>query len=1099
MILCGPAGSGKTDLVLDEYVATIRAHGEDAALLLLPTRLACERVRRRLVDEGTVSGLLDARIYDFRGLAEVILEANHEQVARLTDWQQTLLMRSIVRELCEAKRLPALAPMCGYPGFVDTLCELVEELKRAGADPSAFRAGIERSPLNDERSRELAAIYDAYQARLQERGLYDDAGRFWRARNVLRGEDGRQPRRRPFEDLRLILADGFADFTTTQLQVLRALAEGAERLIITLSLEPDPGRRPELFRLPRRTLDRLQEHLGDLSDGGTLPVEYIQLPGADGALPRMGDRLFLEGEVEPLEGPGDALALFEASGREMEVHQVAVRVKKLLCQGVEPSRIAVIAGDLDGYAAALEGVFAEAGVPLRLQSRAPAGGRPPVQAVLDVLRVPAERYRASDVLRLIKSSFFDGAVLGQDAPEPDEIERVCRAARIIGGRGREEWAQRLATYARRLRRELDLRTRGERDEEAQWFPGSDARLEREISTVEAVQSALSALFERLAPLEQASTLREAVEALVAVIHGIGLPDRIGMQTPDSRAEGENILAFDAFREGLRQMWAAREQLGTAGETAVREFYQDVLRMSGRVSYPLIGGPAEAVLAVDMQHARQLDFDHVFILGVTEHEFPHAWREDPLYGDRERRELRRAGVPLDPRRDQQWRDMLTFYSVVASVRQRLTLSYPTTDAEGHEVLPSYYLDEIRRCFVDDIEPVRYGLATTIPDFPDAISVRELLDRALLELYSPDMTARAGRDDEARQVLPALGARKPDLLRALAGAVAVEERREWHPADEYDARLTDEATVAHIAAELGPEHLFSAGALGDYGTCPFQFFAGRVLGLEKLEDPTEDVDALLLGSLRHRCLAEFFRRWRERRQDGRIEQQDLPEARKVMARVVDWAFEDAIRDGLVGDRAVFDISRRETHRDLRLWLDYEVAQIQSQGHTATWLEQRYGFGRFEPVVIGEGDEALRLRGRIDRVDRMERIEGRPAFAVYDYKSSSGPSLNRIDDGRDFQLPVYALAVRSSVLDDEAVCAHWGYYRVRRPVKLGRRSPSAERIEEYIQTACANARQHAARIRSGDFMPHPAGRCGFCDFDGICRWNEYRFERKGGQEDD
>lgn len=1080
VILCGPAGSGKTEAVLAEYVEGVRAHGEDAVALLLPTRLACERVRRRLVREGRLPGLLDPRILTFPDLAHLLLEANHEQVAGISALQQRLLLRSVIDELRAAGELPELAPMCVFPGFRDSLGEFIEELKRIAIDPLQFRERLARSGAEDARGRELGRVYERYQKRLRALELYDDAGLFWWARDVLA-----QGKRRPFEALRLILVDGFDDFTTTQLQVLRLLAEPVERLVVTLALEPDATRRPEVFRRLGRTLEKLRAHLGELPQRWLEPGESVGVPA------RMGERLFAEEIADPLPDPGAHVAFIEASGQRAEVREVAGRVKRLLLSGVDPERIALIARDLGSYATVLGEVFGELGVPLRLRGGRPVGSRPPVQTVLDVLRVPAEGYRASHVLRVVKAVGAMGSVLGDHPPDPDEIERVVSEANIIGGSGPEEWRERLQVRTNRLRDEARRAARNIRDEEDEWYRGGEERLQADLALIERVEVALSALFAACAQLPERATPAGHVEALAGLLERLGLHEAVG----DARDEhsAANLAAWSALLEGLRTLWTAGAQLGVDAEIDLPGFYAEVLALSKREGFD---PPASAagVPALDAGAARQLDFDHVFLLGMTEHHFPRAPREDPIYADEQRELLGAAGIPLESRRDGAWEDALLFYSTAVAARESLTLSWPTIDAEGHEVLRSYFVDEVARCFARPPETTRRGLSEMIAEFDDVASPEELLERSVFELFGRDPLLTHRDRERAEAGLRALAVRDAELLTGLARAIAVEDRRDSRlPPDEYDARLRDPAAIAHLAAEFGPDYLFSPSALARFGSCPFAFFAETVLGLVELKEPSEDVDALLLGSAVHRILSAFFRDRRQQREDMRLEEDDLPAARALLGEIIDRVFADEVKRGAVADRSVWAIARAETRRDLELLLAFEAETVQAEGGRPFRFEQRYGATEQSRLEIGAGDEAVRLTGRIDRVDLLPPVEGRTCFAVYDYKlGDSGGGPKDILAGREFQLPMYALAARQVGLQDEsAVVGGWGYYRTKRPPKLYG-GPGTHDPEALIAAACAAALQHAARIRAGDFAPAPTD-CRYCDFRAVCRWDEYRFARK------
>jgi len=509
------------------------------------------------------------------------------------------------------------------------------------------------------------------------------------------------------------------------------------------------------------------------------------------------------------------------------------------------------------------------------------------------------------------------------------------------------------------------------------------------------------------------------------------------------------------------------------------------------------GPAGGVLALDAGQAGQLDFDHVFVPGMTERSFPRAPREDALYADDERVALAHAGIPLDPRSEAAWEDSFVFYAIAASARERLTLSYPVVDAEGREVLPSHFVHEVARCFAQPPEPQRFGLAQMVPEFADVAAPGELLERSVYELFGRD-SALTYRDADAAQAgLRALAALHSGLLAGLRAGIEVEDRRDARAEpDEFDARLADPEAIAALAHDFGPETPFSPSGLAQFGNCPFAFFAERVLGLQMLDDPTEDVDAMLLGSVIHRVLSRFFADWRVHREDLNLCEADLPAAREVLDRVIDRAFADEVNRGAVADRDVWAISREEARRDLHLLLEFEVETVRADDGLPAHFEISFGMGERTQLEIGSGAEAVRLRGRIDRVDLLPAGGGPPRFAVYDYKlSGGGGGAADIMRGTEFQLPIYAKAVRELVLQDpRAEIATWAYYRTKRPHKLSGK-PAQGRADELIDIACANALAHAAAIRTGRFTPGPR-KCDFCDFRGICRWDEQRFERKGGE---
>ena len=155
--------------------------------------------------------------------------------------------------------------------------------------------------------------------------------------------------------------------------------------------------------------------------------------------------------------------------------------------------------------------------------------------------------------------------------------------------------------------------------------------------------------------------------------------------------------------------------------------------------------------------------------------------------------------------------------------------------------------------------------------------------------------------------------------------------------------------------------------------------------------------------------------------------------------------------------------------------------------------YAFG-FEgpPVALSLPDGGgIRFRGFIDRVDMTP--DGRRAV-VMDYKTGSSRQYAQMADdplmaGKRLQLPLYALAVRETLLPDATLRAeYWfisakgGYARV--PVSL-------DAIEEQFRYTVQTI---AEGVRGGIFPanPGPPGfggpeNCRYCDFQRICPTNK------------
>ncbi len=273
-LLCGPAGSGKTERLLDLFRQRTRSL-PGSALWLGPTHRAVEAIRSRLLLNG--SSLVGPRLHAFAEFFDEVIRCNDPTVRPLSGVQQRLLLEEVIGRLADRDRLSYFRSVLETRGFTEELLGLLGELKRQQVSPADLARALRRGgregraePGLSDKDRQCARVFAHYERELQRQKFLDFEGRPARALDLLR-----QGAVRPFQTVRTVLVDGFADFTAAQFQALRLLAGRVEEIWITLLDEPTPER-TELFTGPRATRDRLQNSLG----AGIEWLETTQAPSA---------------------------------------------------------------------------------------------------------------------------------------------------------------------------------------------------------------------------------------------------------------------------------------------------------------------------------------------------------------------------------------------------------------------------------------------------------------------------------------------------------------------------------------------------------------------------------------------------------------------------------------------------------------------------------------------------------------------------------------------------------------------------------------------------------------------------------------------------
>ncbi len=1040
-----PASAGKTAYALG--IVRRAAQGlADVPRVCLPTTLQVRAWRRRLAAAG---GAIGVRLLTFDQLYAECLSAAGQVYTELSPPVRYRLVRAIIDET----PLQHYRPLADRPGFVQVLERLIAELKGARIPPERFAAAV--AATGDEpRLRELAMLYAAYQLRLQERSWADRAGMGWLAVAALQSAPALA------SDWPLLVVDGFDSFTQVQMDLLEILAGRVRETIISLTGAADGEQRP-VHRRFHKTRARLEERLGltaePLPRTSTSPVPVLAHLEAH-LFRGTGERRPAGGKVELIAAP-DRAAEVRAAMRWLK--------ERLAVDRMRPGEVALLARDIPPYRPAIQQVAREFGLPIRLVDGLPLRSNPAVAALLDLLRLMLPR-AADDprpamprrlVLEAWRSPYLDwSAAAGADRAvgigpgDADGLAAVARWGRVIAGE--EQWEEALGTLA-------GLSPEPSPDEEIGRPEGVPCG-----PAAQALWDKFRRFRQRLTPPAQPQSCRELVGWLESLIG----PDD---PSPDSATEGDSlrvvarirqgaedvadldIAALEAFKDILRGLVWAEEAVPCGQPVDYARFFAD---LSGAIEAASCDPPArpdrEEVLVANVIQARGVPLRAVAVLGLAEGEFPATLAEDPFLRDTDRQRLRgQFDLPLEPTTESA--EIEFFYETVTRPRERLLLTRPRLTDNGAPWQASPYWEEVLRLVEAETAELT---SESVPPAAQAASWGELLE---------SLARRPGQEAVRQWVLR----HAPDRQLAVDAAAQLFAQREaGPPAGVAEGDLG--ALAERLARRFGPQHTWSASRLESYRRCPYAFFIGSVLGLEPREEPVEGLDARQLGTIYHRIFEEVYREAGIPAEPQRLREL-LP---AVTARVLDEAPE---REGF-RQTAWWEQTRQEIAETARRSLD-KLIDIQGD-YVPCRFEAAFGFGGEPPLVVGRGDDAFRLHGFIDRVDRAP--DGR--LRVIDYKTSSPGEFTAraVAEGKKLQLPLYAQAAQDALgLGEVAEGFYWHVRHAERSsFTLGGYTGGAAAA---LDAALESARQAVQGIRAGRFAPEPPeGGCpSYCPAAGFC----------------
>ena len=491
-------------------------------------------------------------------------------------------------------------------------------------------------------------------------------------------------------------------------------------------------------------------------------------------------------------------------------------------EGFDFRHAGVVARTLDPYLPWIREIFPAHGIPYHTPAREPLNRFQRVRAVLALLDLPVRDYPRAGVVDLLASHHFNFAEVTGGAAEPrPELWDV--ATRWLGiGRGMGEW-RRLERYRDSG---LDLSLVDEEDE------GRRLRVEPEqigalMDTVEALHADLSAL-----PREGAwSDLAARWRAII---------DRFLFARTDE-SETEATRAIDETFNGL----AALDAVG--GTVSLPDFVAALRRALERGAVPLTRVPVPGVQVLDAGAARGIPFRALFLVGMNEGVFPRTIREDPFLPDRARRTLETVlGYKISSKLAGYDEEKLLFALLSGSAAERLCCTWPRADSAGRALAPSWYLRALAPA--TDAEPNSRSIPRSVlgkRDVPPFDDPRWLLPEELA-------VRRALSGEDPRPQARITGASMDNFERSLAAIRALDDPAGVPGAFDGVTGPLPEAWDQLLERRISPTMLEA------YGRCPFQYFAGRVLRLERLERPewTAPIQALEQGQLCHEILQAFY---------------------------------------------------------------------------------------------------------------------------------------------------------------------------------------------------------------------------------------------------
>jgi ATP-dependent helicase/nuclease subunit B len=1067
-VLIGPANSGKTETLTATIAAAVAA-GRRGTHLIVPSEPSAHMLRELLSDK--IGGLsLQGRhpvVTTFPAFYRAILDKSGVVYHWMNLIERERILRFVIVELAQSGSLRYFGEIAELPGLVNSLGEVIDELWRSRITPEGFaRLAEERS----DKDRDIARILTHYAATLDSLNAVDSESA---GHAALSAVAKMQDLRRWFS---LIAVDGFDFITATQSQLLSMMAtRGVE---VRVSLLYDEARAIHYWQRP--TMARLRAAGASFTHYRIDPKTSIQVAAA---------RLMSEpdtaevwkndlSEVTAREGE---IRIISAPDRASEVRTVAREVKRLAIENhVGLDDIAIVCRSLSFYAHHIERIFAECMIPVVMDASLAVKANPAVIAFLKLLSLSGQSFLRRNCIEVWRSPYFDWSDFGLDAQAVDLLDAISFAKNITWGRA--QWRRAVISAAEGAERE-SFRT--------EYDSHEDQSEADRLARYDRLAASLDHWFDALTPLARAT--REAHFDWVT-----GLMARTRFE--ERAASGENLSrdcnALKEFNsilaaithDDIAPRFAVKTNEPAANAISWQALVSEIEGALAVVTYDRAVVAPPCVVAQEAHRLRPRRYRAVFALGLIEGEFPAKVTERAPFTLAERGELRHAGLDLTETIHDAGADLLQFYKTMSRAVERLYLIFARTDVAGGELLPSYLIEEVQPYAASPLQRIAPAFSGEDYDFENTCSLEELALRTARAQRNNELTVNGAGPSVGLVAKRLLDARLPSWQMTQRGAQIEWRRISAASGDNHRGSIMDEELREAIKQRFGPDHLWSASQINDYGICPFRFFARHTLKLEVAKEPGEGFTARHLGQAYHRILDRLYTRLQE--SDLLIQTPSAEQAIEQVASIAEEVLEHMLEKGEVRRDGLWEFNKEEIKRRVARLLRREAAWNDDEPARVVHCECKFGLEGVEPLVIDCAGGEAKFCGIVDRLDRRDNGD----WVVVDYKTRRTPiPIKDALDGRNLQLPIYAMAASRVINRRESVASAY-YLHIhsrKRGSPLSKDGEAATSLESLIQHAEERIRFYVEQIRSGRFPVQPNGEavCQTCDYGVMCRIQSLR----------
>ena len=992
-LVTGGSGSGKTEFIYNKIIDWSIREPESRFFVIVPEQ-ATMQAQKEIIRLHPRHGTMNIDIVSFERLAyRIFSELSIQQPEILDDTGKAMVLRKLAGE--KRKDLTMFSSHLNQTGFIDEVKSMLSEFYQYGVTPELLKKQTEKDGITNVLTRKLEdmnVIFQAFRDFTRERyitleELLDVLCQVAGQSELLKNS--------------ILVLDGYTGFTPVQYRLMELLLTMCREMYVTVTATEGalwgPANEADLFDMSQKMalkLKNMAKECGvEVKEDIVLAERPLMRFKKSPALDYLEQTMFRY-PYRAYKGEPEEIRLVRAENPADEIDFVVNKIEQLVKKdGFRYREIAVICGDLAGYAKEINHQFEENEIPFFMDEKQDVSGNPFIRLIKSALEILQKSFDYESMFQYLRTG-----LVTDDTEKTDRLEVYVRS---MGIRGFAKWNE---------------------NWERTFEGGRRLNLVELNAYREHVLAPLSAFKEKAG--ERGTTVRTITEALAELLQERDAERKLSEKSLWFREHNMEKEARE-YEEIYGLVMELFERLCDllGDEVISKKEYLEILSVGFQeLKVGMIPAGADRVTVGDLERTRLPRIRAMFFVGVNDGVVPKDKGKGGILTEQERETLKKNALELAPTaREEGFMQRFYLYLAMTKPSDLLVMSWCDLSAEGKTIRPSSLIGQMRKRF---------------PDMP-VLDAGTQKDSGVSFRAAGKAVIRWLQDTENLERHPELA----DLYRWLSSEGGRGDEME-RLARACSYSYQDTGIGRAVAKELYGSILNgSVTRMEGYAACAYAHFLSHGLELQKRRE--YEIDFSDMGNLFHRSIDLFFHEVREQGMDFReIGEKERRALVKTVVDQVSYEYRNTIMKSSARNSYLGRKVERITDRTIRAL----IHQIQK----GDFEPEEFEVDVSTRIPLKDGD-SMNLRGRIDRMDVFED-EDKVYVKIMDYKSGSTSfDLSLLYHGLQLQLVVYmdaALAMeKKRHPGKETVPAGIFYYHIDDPVLERTDDMTPEEVEAGI----------------------------------------------------